>query len=180
LAAIEKLFSPIETVIDAIATAAEKLRDLLEDIWDWWQKILGLGDIPGTQAQAQSSGNNLGQWLSSGIAQGIYDGSHWVAQAAVWTVYNAMAAAQRAAGVHSPSALFASLGSDLMAGLQAGMAAQMPAISAVLGAAGNTSIIQNFNVGGNTINSGTDEAIFEARVVSVIRRNMSGAGGGVL
>jgi hypothetical protein len=139
--------------------------------------------------------NYKGQTISAGIAQGIYDGSHWVAQAAVWTVYNAMAAAQRAAGVHSPSALFASLGSDLMAGLQAGMAAQMPAISAqvaaavtapalvhapVLGAAGNTSIIQNFNVGGNTINSGTDEAIFEARVVSVIRRNMSGAGGGVL
>jgi hypothetical protein len=138
--------------------------------------------------------NYIGQTISAGIAQGIYDGSHWVAQAAVWTVHNAMRAAQYAAGVHSPSALFAGLGHDLMAGLQAGIAAQIPAINAQVSAAvtapalgmvqapvlsSGATVTNNFHLGGNNISNDIDGAIFEARVVNVIRRNMSGAGGGL-
>jgi hypothetical protein len=177
----------VKSAVDKVKDALQFVIDLAEEAWEWINKVLDLlPDLPGPQA------NTAGMNLASGMAQGIYDGSHWVAQAAVWTVQNALYAAQRAAGVRSPSALFAALGQDLMAGLQVGMAAQMPAIAAQVSAAvtapalgmvsapvlsSGATVTNNFHLGNNTFQSEQDMAVFEARVIAAVQRNMSGSGG---
>lgn len=91
-------------------------------------------------------------------------------------------------GIASPSQIMVEVGQQIMAGLQRGIVSMTPTLNAQLSAsvmgplspmmaaamsAGNTSTtVNNWNVGGNSINNGIDVATFEARVLQVIRRNL--------
>ncbi|MHC4617951.1 MAG: phage tail tape measure protein [Planctomycetota bacterium] len=91
----------------------------------------------------------------------------------------------------SPSKVFARIGGNITAGLAGGIASTFGQVSGALagslqslvatpalvsgpiGPSGAmSSTTQNFNLGGNTINTGMDQATFEARVIQAIRNNL--------
>lgn len=90
--------------------------------------------------------------------------------------------------IHSPSAVMAKIGQQIMAGLQTGIVSMAPVLSNQLStavaapispmmagalASSSSSVTNNFYTGGNNINNGMDSATFEARVIQVIRRELA-------
>lgn len=90
--------------------------------------------------------------------------------------------------IHSPSAVMMEIGQQMMAGLQRGIVSMTPVLSGQLSASvagpispmmagalagsGDTYNYNTYQLGGNNIYNQTDEAIFEQRVLNVIRRNL--------
>jgi hypothetical protein len=89
-------------------------------------------------------------------------------------------------GIGSPAKLLIPIGKNVVEGLQAGIAAQVPSLlgqmrdqvaaplvaAPVLGATSTTTITNVFNTGGNTVASDMDAVLFEQRVLQVIRNNL--------
>jgi hypothetical protein len=73
---------------------------------------------------ASTGGRSVGDALSAGVIAGFSSTSGLLAQQAAAAVQNAIAAARRAAGAHSPSRKMAQLGRDLMDGLLQGIASR--------------------------------------------------------
>lgn len=128
----------------------------------------------------------IGEDIVNGIIDGVRSMGTELGGALQDIVDDAIQAIKDQLGIGSPSKVFFAVGLDMMKGLQAGISALAPTINTqlqsaiagpavnapALGATGNTSIFNTFQLGGNTINSGMDQAQFEARVMRAIRRNL--------
>jgi phage-related minor tail protein len=184
-----------EKIIDDFCTGiSSKMGALWNAISQVLNDALEAIGLPRLFDEPNASARSLGARLTAGIAAGVYGGRADVAAAMVNVVNSAIASARRAAGVASPSKVFAKLGMNLMAGLEQGVLSQIPqmnllvqhaitpnlaavtapiAAPAYAGSVGGPTYVSNtFQVGGNTIASGMDEAVFEARVLKIIRSNL--------
>lgn len=132
---------------------------------------------------------NAGKSIISGLIKGIENAAGKVYDTLIGIIEDAIGQILDFLGASSPSKLMFGIGADvIMAGLQQGIASMAPAINAsfqasingiaapvaapVLGSAGAGSVTNNFYTGQNNINSQMDVAVFEARVLDVIRKNL--------
>lgn len=89
-------------------------------------------------------------------------------------------------GIGSPAKIMIPIGKSVVEGLQAGIMSQVPSLmgqlqnqvaapmvaAPALGASTTSNVTNIFNTGGNTIANTMDAAVFEQRVLQVIRRNL--------
>ncbi|MGH7273507.1 MAG: phage tail protein [Nitrospiria bacterium] len=132
---------------------------------------------------------NAGKSIITGLINGISANASKVYDKLLEIIDDAIDGILDFLGAGSPSKLMFSIGSDvMMAGLQQGIAAMAPTIKAqlqaaitapvasvagpALGTGGTGSVTNVFNTGNNIINNEVDAAIFESRVLDVIRRNL--------
>lgn len=124
----------------------------------------------------------IGENMMQGLIDGVLTKAGAVADAIIQAVKEGIAAALKALGIGSPSKVFMDIGKQSMRGLEIGAekeskntsAGIMQSISAVIQPARTAAQYQTvtnapqINLGGNTINTGMDQAIFEARVRAII------------
>lgn len=140
--------------------------------------------------------------IIDGLVEGIQDNADAVADALSDVVNAAIRAIKAELGIPGdpgPSRYMAAVGSALMRGYSRGILSQAGTVSdsmqaAMLGAMGGGAgltlapslvsapgytaggvggtTVNNWNLGGNNITSGMDQAVFEARVLQVIRKNL--------
>jgi tape measure domain-containing protein len=90
----------------------------------------GLGDQGEYTAGLKAKGQEAGKGLSSGMADGIKGGLSSVVQAATDVATSAITAAKNALGIASPSKVFMGLGKQVAMGMEEGIVAGTPAVSA--------------------------------------------------
>lgn len=93
----------------------------------------GMQQAASAAASAAQSAMNIGGWysvgynISAGVASGVYGGSSLITAAARTAAQNALAAAKRSLGVHSPSRVFRDqVGAMIPAGMAQGIAMATP------------------------------------------------------
>lgn len=168
---INYISSGISAVTSLGSTLVSKVQDAINSLFssNIFSRLYDIGEdiVNGIIDGVKAMGSELG-----GVLQDIVD--------------DAIQAIKEQLGIASPSKVFFGVGIDMMKGLQAGISALAPSISMqlqsavagpavnapALGATGTTNIYNSYQLGGNTINSGMDQAQFEARVMRAIRRNL--------
>lgn len=146
----------MDAMIDAIRNLTNVGQRLIDAIID---AITGSPEIVGAEkleAVFAYQGQILAGSLLAGIVSGLSNKS------AISNALSGLASfAQAGVGGINLSAGFGSVSAPAVAA---------PALA---GGGGSTNIYNTYNVGGNTINSNMDAAIFEQRVLNVIRKNLS-------
>lgn len=181
----------IITLIGAGVTAATNFAT---------QLISKIGEAISGAVKAIASGDlfnrlyGVGQGMVNGIIDGMNAQVDAIEQAFGNIIQAAVDAAKARLGIAcpDPSPVTAELGVGMVEGLKLGMLSKIPSLIPALeasmaglvlapalvagpglgGGGGGNTTINNFHVGGNNITSGMDQAVFEARVLQVIRRNL--------
>lgn len=91
-----------------------------------------IGFQPDFAATSEASGLAIGQALSDGISSGMAKGFPGIEQAARDAIKHAQDEANKAAGIHSPSTLFATLGGHIADGLALGITEGSDTINAAV------------------------------------------------
>jgi len=142
--AIAGFVATIALVVSVFASIVGAVKAVIE-----W-----IGNLPTAISEAAtdflSGGKSLGSAIITGIIQGLTGGVSGVIMAIVDIARKAIGAAKGALAVKSPSKVFENIGANVAAGMEQGIAAGAPAVSAA--AAGMINPSRMANAGGTTQN----------------------------
>lgn len=137
LAPITNLLGPVTAAVLAIGTAIlttiqQKVNETLEAVRTFGSSLVSA--LQGLVGSVSSAAASIGQAIIEGIRGAIQAGVSAIANAAANAVRRALEAAKEAAGIHSPSKVFADeVGKPIVEGIIGGVESMAPKLNGMIG-----------------------------------------------